>query len=955
LHFPFPTVYFHPWLFIILKRTPNRFPILYPFTVIGNAIVISLSRFTPPSHLITILLFFSCLPFTDGYNAPDKSTLINISPSFFIVNQPPTITCPPGSPFSRNTSPGHCYYVVQGTEFNATFSDDEPGATLINDFNNTNTLAGAQLPGGPTTIVWTVTDTQGLSASCTITVTVTDNQNPIITCPANIITNNNPNNCSSTLTVSNPVTADNCAVTKLTWSMSGATTANSPATGINYIGTYTFNVGTTLVIYFASDAAGNNNSCSFTVKVNDTQLPTVTCPLGSPFPRGTVPGGCYYIVQGSEFNPTFSDNCPGTTIHNSFNYTNTLADAHIPVGVNAITWTATDAAGLIKTCNITINVFDDDPPVIICPPDITVPCPDNIPEPNIGLVTATDNCGTVTITHVGDVYIGLGNKPGFCPTGVERTYRAMDATGNSVTCMQFITVAAECGCVICQSQVPHFYVNMTGDCDSVWTSPSLQRIGKCCAASGSDRCISFSVKIDPHAIGFYFLIDGATPAGHYVQVDCGPLMPMSDLICAPPDGQYHTVTFCKPGSNENIYTIHSVCGLQFPESIFTREDCGVTITISGVVESTVTWTDITGGGIYNRYLSCDHACLNPVITPDSLAPPIIKYLVCGQVAGNPCSPGGIVCDTVVVHVFPEISISISPDPPTFCDYMPGTIYATISPANIYSIKWWNGPNGTGSIVSTSDSYTPPAPGFYSITVSDTTTTLPCQSDTLNFEVILDNCVPVCPVQYHCDESGIVDYTTVSGFIAAGGQIDFPCTVPDPNISLTNETSDNYLCPEIITRSYQIWDACGNVDICQEIITINDTIPPVLNTPDSVHWCVQDIVAAIWDGAGDFTPIRPDWHTFHSGETSLDLNPSTFSDNCTAVEDLILHWKITLVGGPVILGNGQVSSYGSNIQFPLGDNTITYWLEDQCGNLTPTIDRPLVIIKVFPRPDIIRNF
>jgi hypothetical protein len=870
--------------------------------------------------------------------------------------QLPAITCPSGSPFNRNIDAGMCHYTVQGAEFDPMFSDNCSGPTIINSFNGLATLANAQFPKGTTTIIWTATDAAGNSSNCSITVTVSDNQLPTITCPSNITVSSDLNNCSASVVVPNPVTADNCAVSKLTWTMTGATTGSSPVTGINYVGTHTFSVGTTIVTYHVFDADGNSNSCSFTIKVSDTQLPTISCPAGSPFSRGTVPGGCYYIVQGSEINPaTFSDNCPGATIHNSFNNTNTLANEHLPVGVNTITWTVTDAAGLIKTCNITVNVFDDDPPVIVCPPNITVPCPDNIPEPNIELVTATDNCGTVTIVHVSDNYLGLGNKPGFCPTGVERTYRATDAAGNSVTCMQIITVAGECGCVICQSSVPHFYVNMTGSCDSVWTSPSLSRVGKCCSAGGSDRCISFSVKIDPHAIGFYFLIDGATPSGHNVQVDCGPIMPMSSLICAPPDGEYHTVTFCKPGGNENVYTIHSVCGMQFPETIFTRKDCGKTVTISGVIESTVTWTDITGGGIYNRYLSCDHACLNPVITPDSLAPPIIKYLVCGQVSGNPCSPGGIVCDTVIVHVFPDISISISPNPPTFCDYSPGTIYASVYPADMYEIQWWNGPNGTGSIVSTSDAYTPPAPGFYSITVTDTSSTLPCQNDTLNFEVTIDNCVPVCPTQYHCDTSEIVDHSTVSGFIAAGGQINFPCTVPDPNIILMNETSDNNTCPEIITRSYQIWDSCGNVDICQEIIAINDTVPPVINATDTIHRCVQDIVEAVWDGIGDFIPIRPDWYTFHASDTSLDLNPSIFSDNCTAPGNLILHWKITLVGGVEITGIGQISTYPSNIQFPLGENPIIFWLEDQCGNLTPPESRPVVTVRVHARPLILGNF
>ena len=72
-------------------------------------------------------------------------------------------------------------------------------------------------------------------------------------------------------------------------------------------------------------------------------------------------------------------------------------------------------------------------------------------------------------------------------------------------------------------------------------------------------------------------------------------------------------------------------------------------------------------------------------------------------------------------------------------------------------------------------------------------------------------------------------------------------------------------------------------------------------------------------------------------------------------NLFLHWKIELVGGMEITGTGQISTYLFNIQFPLGNNTITYWLEDQSGNLTPEASRPVVTVTVLPRPDINRDF
>ncbi|MEQ1747296.1 MAG: glycine-rich domain-containing protein, partial [Saprospiraceae bacterium] len=98
--------------------------------------------------------------------------------------QAPTITCPVGSPFSKNTDANECNYTVQGTEFNPTFSDN-CSASISNDLNMTNTLANVDLPKGMTTIVWTVTDCANTTTSCQITVTVNDNENPTLACPAN--------------------------------------------------------------------------------------------------------------------------------------------------------------------------------------------------------------------------------------------------------------------------------------------------------------------------------------------------------------------------------------------------------------------------------------------------------------------------------------------------------------------------------------------------------------------------------------------------------------------------------------------------------------------------------------------------------------------------------------------------------------------------------------------------
>jgi hypothetical protein len=142
--------------------------------------------------------------------------------------------------------------------------------------------SGSVFPVGVTTNTFRGTDIAGNTSTCSFTVTVVDNQAPALSCPANITQNTDVNACVATVVTPNPTISDNCAVTSLTWVLTGATTGASPLTGINYVGTRPFNLngttgqGITTVTYTAKDAAGNTTTCSFTVTVNDLWIPVIS-------------------------------------------------------------------------------------------------------------------------------------------------------------------------------------------------------------------------------------------------------------------------------------------------------------------------------------------------------------------------------------------------------------------------------------------------------------------------------------------------------------------------------------------------------------------------------------------------------------------------------------------------------------------------------------------------------
>ncbi|MBK7427716.1 MAG: HYR domain-containing protein [Saprospiraceae bacterium] len=251
---------------------------------------------------------------------------------------------------------------------------------------------------------------------------------PTITiCQTNIMTNTDPDLCSASESFA--ATAVGCPAPTLTYRI-GMTVITSP---------HVFPIGTTTVDVTASNGNLPNATCSFTVTVTDNQAPTITCPVG-PFNRGTNLGNCNYTVQGTEFNPSFSDNCPGAVLTNDVNGAASLAGAVLSFGSNLITWTITDANNNTNTCSITVEVSDDDAPLITCPGPATTPCDINDLPPYADLTAFTsaggivnDNCG---IDNGSFMYLGqtvLVNV-------YTRTYQISDINGNMASCTQTVTV-----------------------------------------------------------------------------------------------------------------------------------------------------------------------------------------------------------------------------------------------------------------------------------------------------------------------------------------------------------------------------------------------------------------------------------------------------------------------------------------------------------------------------------
>lgn len=283
-----------------------------------------------------------------------------------LVNAVPTIICPAN--ITINNTTGIC---GAAANYNTTVTG-APAPTLSYSFSGASSGSGSGNGSGSvfnvgvTTVTVTATNICG-SASCTFTVTVNDTQNPTITCPASIQANTDPGICAASVVTPNPTIADNCAATVLTWTLSGATTGTSAITGINFVGTRSFNKGVTTVNYTIKDAAGNTATCSFTVTVRDLENPVAVC--SSNITATTPIGSCTAIVN---YTVNATDNCPGVTTQL---VAGPASGSAFPIGTTTITWRAIDAAGnLSSTCSFTVTVLDGQLPVISTQPATQTVC-----------------------------------------------------------------------------------------------------------------------------------------------------------------------------------------------------------------------------------------------------------------------------------------------------------------------------------------------------------------------------------------------------------------------------------------------------------------------------------------------------------------------------------------------------------------------------------------------------
>jgi len=315
----------------------------------------------------------------------------------------PVITCPANVEVAADA--GQCGKAVS---FAATATDNCAVSGIV-----CVPASGSTFTVGSHTVTCTATDVNANTAQCSFTVKVDDTEKPVITCLANIIAGNTPGQCGKAVTYVAPTATDNCA---------GATVACLPASGS------TFAVGVHTVTCTATDASGNSATCNFTVTINDSENPVITCPTAIVASADAGQCGKANVT----FAPTATDNCGVAGV-----VCVPASGSTFVVGTTTVTCTATDTAGNSSQCNFTVKINDTQNPVVTCPGNITASADAGIcSKANVTWTapTATDNCAVTNITCApasGSTFV-VGTTTVTCT--------AKDASGNIGTCSFTVTI-----------------------------------------------------------------------------------------------------------------------------------------------------------------------------------------------------------------------------------------------------------------------------------------------------------------------------------------------------------------------------------------------------------------------------------------------------------------------------------------------------------------------------------
>ncbi|NUO01435.1 MAG: HYR domain-containing protein, partial [Saprospiraceae bacterium] len=741
----------------------------------------------------------------------------------------------------------------------------------------------------------TIKDKSLLQAKCTFTLTVEDHELPMIMCAPNVSvtgTLNGQGVCTAVVGNLAPTVSDNCPMLMVEYVITGATTA----TGVNDASGTTFLAGTSVVTYTATDMSGNMVTCQ-------TQV-TVTCP----------PTPCT-----ASFTVNFIDNCGHVQLIStstgqqpiSYQWSTSEStpniDLMLPCGQHTFSVSITCADGSMSSATQTINIVDNIPPTIVCPPDVQLTCfsPTTPGTTGIGFATATDNCSILSITYTDVV---TGTQP--CNQVITRTWRAEDWCNNISTCVQTITVMDNIPPVL--TNCPQ-NISMTGTLNGNGVCTANVQVTSPTATDLCDQAVMLTNSFNGTANASGTYPQGTTTVTWTATDHCGNTATCSfDVtvacntdICCPEFSllQLDSISPC-PG---DVTCMRDSVGLRSPigsgggKKIACKNSVHTYYIVPNLSGFTYTWNVI--GGTPASFTG------NPgVITWGSDSEGSIEVII-ADASGN--------CRDTITHEFclldaPVASFTVAPIPgTTICANQSVTFTNTSVGASSY---YWDFGDGTSSTAQNPPPHTFPGPGMYTVLLTASNGT------TGNADVPKCGCIDTA--------------TTIITVIVGTG----PTITPECKEMLCPGDITNY-CTALGCAPYN-WTVNGGTITANNgnCITVqwNTTAPATLPASVSVTTgCTSNC------GSSATLNVPVLWNNIPiSGPTPVCVG-STETYSLPAMPGTFYTWTVSGGGGVIVGANQNTPAITVKWNGPVGPATITCNYDNPysgcSGSSTKTVD------------------
>ncbi|XP_071951453.1 sushi, von Willebrand factor type A, EGF and pentraxin domain-containing protein 1-like isoform X2 [Antedon mediterranea] len=338
---------------------------------------------------------------TDGYgNAASCSFTVYVAD---IGN--PILYCPPSQTFPTNQDEADGLATWQ-----APLVADNSFEVLTASCDHT---SGRSISIGSLKVNCQATDSSGNTGTCSFNVTIIDTQAPDIQCPSDIELNTFPDEQYVTTTWQLPTATDNSELV--------------PVVSCNKQQGSSFDIGLSIVICKAVDAAQNEAECAFNVDVKDKQRPSITCP--AEVIMFTEPRMDYGIAR---WNALSTYDNSQETVKVACDH---ISGQQFQIGSTTVYCLAEDPSGNTEKCNFDVKVVDNEKPTIMCPASYELNT-----LPSLSYANAIHNVSKATDNSRIPVTVSCDEPPRLPIGNTNVTCLATDSSGNVQPCYFVITV-----------------------------------------------------------------------------------------------------------------------------------------------------------------------------------------------------------------------------------------------------------------------------------------------------------------------------------------------------------------------------------------------------------------------------------------------------------------------------------------------------------------------------------